>query len=721
MNGVRSLNKLLSAFIYVSSHYEIVNHVQGILLAINNLGVNGLIDRLFYILQQFDNNVVPQYYAPVLKVFTKIINISNFINELHSFSKANELGYTKNLDSEIPNLKDYVDNIIQKILLKINTLNTSDAVLYNISFSLCLLIARRNVNFFNVIMTQTNFLPVLINKIEFLAVSNEFSFELICETRKYIFYFLYLSDIISTRYITTNELYSSYYDIITNILNKLLQIAEILKNIFFFSNDSFIQIYYFLFIGYLTKKANFDDKFFLPKAQELVTRNLNLLIRPYMFYIKNILLSKVKKDALNILVDNKVITFLEGVVESNKDEDVIVLEFFEIIEIIVEDHKAALLTSNIMKDLVQIIEKMLRFYSPANGLKLLKCLSEIKEPFIDIILFDSECINLTCKLILNFKYRNNFSFELYGTSKYLFDTITVGNGVSFLTHMACSEVIKNSSKFLRFFNVQNLNLLVDLFNSLFILWENFDENSEEPAIFEKYKDLPGFNLEIAIYDLLKVCYENVINLSSHSNKEEYLAQAELIISFLEKQLKELENRYFRVVEISDENSDENNFEEFFIYTQSKEESEKQLWTNFKFSGENIDWVVIAKTIEKHYNTELNFYYFNENTKIYTRIKDDGDFIEILEQSVLDARVKKQPVYLKLFVDDKSKKIKYIFTCINCFRRYEQEVDETGSNKLGSTETSPLCDNCKNMFLNQIVCNISSSSPQRVNSFPVYYK
>jgi hypothetical protein len=704
VQGLKSLNKLLAAFLYITSHYDIVNHLQGIIVCLNNLGINGIVDRLLYILNT--EGIAAKAYSLVLKIIKKIIMVSNYLAELNSYSKTNELGLTKNLDNEINGLKEYTDNIIQKVVDKVGIFNGFESQTSNASLAMCLMISKRSANHFNVIFTQTNFFNMLLTKIDYILVSNNFTYELICEARKYIFYCLYLTEMISTNF--NNEIYSTHYDLITMILSKLLQVAEGLKGIVFHLNDSFIQIYYLLFLGYLTKRTNFDDRSFIIKAQEVVTKNFTLLIRPYIFYIKNILLSKVKKDPLSLIVDNKVITVIESIVESNKEEDVLLSEFVEIIDIIIEEHKSSLLTSNVLKDIVQVIERLLKFHSPGIAIRMLKTLAEVKEPFIDIMIMESECVALTCKHLINYKTKQPFFFELYNISKPTYETIMIGNGVTFLTHMVCSEVIKAGSKFLRSFGVQNLNHLIDLFNSLYYLWDN-EDSPEESLLFEKYKDLPGFNIAIATFDLIKLCNDNIVSLLTHG---EFFSQAEMVYTYLDKQMKELEVKYTRIVELSeDTGAEDNNLEEFFIYTQNKEESEKQLWTNFRFAGDKVDWAYVSNSIEKHYENELMFYFLNERSKVYTRIKNNSDFIEILDQCVLDARIKKQPVYLKLYVDDKSKRIKYILTCIHCLRRYEQETDVESGDK-----TSPLCDFCKNMFLNQIVSNISQSSPTRLNSY-----
>jgi hypothetical protein len=178
--------------------------------------------------------------------------------------------------------------------------------------------------------------------------------------------------------------------------------------------------------------------------------------------------------------------------------------------------------------------------------------------------------------------------------------------------------------------------------------------------------------------------------------------SENLILFIEKNLKDLEIKYSR---ISDNGEEEviNNYDDFYIFTQSKEELDKQLWTTFKFSGENFSFQYIVKMIEKHYDSELIFYYHNEKSKIFTRIKDENDFIEILNQVVTESRINKKPtINIKLFIDRNiTKKIKYISTCINCAKTFE--VDEKNN------DINNLCEFCKNLLLHQIVKDISLNS------------
>jgi hypothetical protein len=279
--------------------------------------------------------------------------------------------------------------------------------------------------------------------------------------------------------------------------------------------------------------------------------------------------------------------------------------------------------------------------------------------------------------------------------------ISLANAITFLSNLAHSDVIKSNAKLFKCFNLTNLTNIADLFNSLYVLWDI--EDNDDSLIFDKYKDLPNFNLLGEIYEMLKKIHDDMINII-YTNKELFIS-AENSILFLEKNLKEFEIKYSR---IQDEDEAVKNYDDFYIFTQSKEELDNKLWTTFKFSGENFSYPYIVKMIEKHYDNELIIYYYNEKTKFSTRIKDEADFIEILNEVVTESRINKKPnITIKLYVDRNAKKIKYISQCINCGKTFEIE---------DNSQVNNLCEFCKNELLHQIVNNISHST---INSY--YHK
>jgi hypothetical protein len=306
--NIQNLNKILSAFSYVTNHFEILNFIPEILIAINNLAVNGIIEKLFLFLdsQLFLNNLF--IIKRILRIFYKIFNVSSYVIELHNYSKSHELNCTKNLETEITNLKEFVEvDVIPKLIEKLNYFLDSDNFqIKHISFRISLSIAKKNLRFANLIFTETNFLNSLFKIFEAFVNSPSYSgvillnntSDVFSELRRYTLYSVSIALIVSQN----RENFSNYYTIIGTVLNKLTIIAENLRNLFFTVPDLAFQSYYLIFLGIITKRNNFDDKNFVAKAQEIVMKNFQMLIKPYLFYIKNLLLTKFKKDAIFIIV-----------------------------------------------------------------------------------------------------------------------------------------------------------------------------------------------------------------------------------------------------------------------------------------------------------------------------------------------------------------------------------------------------------------------------------
>ncbi len=297
------LKGLLKPFQYVSSPFEIYNLIPQIISVYNNFAFKGIFERLLWILDiqyNFDNSIV---IVNLLKIFRFLIHINSHLINLHSFSSQNNLCYTKGHEEVITKLNEYIDlNIISKLILKLSFLFASDLPnISNNTLKLCLEIMKKNSYMMNLIYSQTEFFSFLMKRIEILTDSN-IIFQISKNSNINTFYELKkcLICCVNLMVITTN-MKNEYYEMNGIINNKILWVAENFKEYFVISDRNF-QYYYLILAGLLTKKTAFDDKFFLPRAQEILTKNLYYLYRPFTFYLKNYLLSKIKKDSLNLMV-----------------------------------------------------------------------------------------------------------------------------------------------------------------------------------------------------------------------------------------------------------------------------------------------------------------------------------------------------------------------------------------------------------------------------------
>ncbi len=297
------LSGLLKPIQYVSSPFEIYNLIPQIISVFNTFALKGIFERLLWIFDIQYNYANSIIIVKLLKIFRLLIHINSQLFNLHIFSFQNNLNYTKAHEEVIIKLNEYIEvNMISKLILKSSFLFASDLPdISNNTLKLCLEIMNKNSYFMNLIYTQTEFFSFLMKRIEILTdtnimfqISKNSNINTSFELKKCLICCVNLMVIITSM---KNE----YYEMNGMINNKILWVAEIFREYFIISDRSF-QYYYLILVGLLTKKTAFDDRFFLPRGQEILGKNLYNLFRPFSFYLKNFLLSKIKKDYLTLLV-----------------------------------------------------------------------------------------------------------------------------------------------------------------------------------------------------------------------------------------------------------------------------------------------------------------------------------------------------------------------------------------------------------------------------------
>jgi hypothetical protein len=719
-NMIIYFNKLISVFNQVSSPFEIYNSVAEIILVINNLINCQILEKIFLIYSMADSPANLYVIYRSIKIFKKLISICQNLFELHNFSNLNDLNYTKGYENEIKFLQEYFDNqLIPSIIQKINYFfEHENKEINNSAMILALQILKRDGAFINMIINQTNFLNCLLKKIQnILSGDNQSDINNLnpqVEIKKCLVYCIHLSHLV----ITIKDNLSSHFVLINSMLNKMLHVADSLRDIFFSTSDYIFQYYYIVLVGLLTKRTNFDDRVFLLKAHEVVNKNILILIRPYYFYIKNLLNSKVKKDVLQILAETKTLEFLESIVENNKSQEFFISEFLDILSTVVEDYKGLLITSTLLKDIIFYFSKILNNNPNQCAMKkivsLLKILILMKEPIVDTLIIDSEVINLILKLFGNFTINDSFYLEIYGIKKTLYDILTVGDTLNLLSTLIQSQMLKSTAKFFKIFNLQSMKILIDFFNYIFPLYKHTQDPNppQEVLIFEKYKDLVNFNILSIIKELLEICENSVLDFynQNSSNVEIILDfQIENFVNFLDKSLIDIKGKCFLIEEQNYSEEEISNtpvYDEIFIYVQNKTEVDHKLFTTFRFV-DPLSFSNIVDTIQKHYKSELAFYYLNENTKCYEKIKDENDFTEFLKDLYkVFQKNKREQLYMRIFVDEifQGSKFIYVSTCINCYRKFEIEEKEFCKNN-----PINLCEECRSTYLNQIVNNISMNN------------
>ena len=203
------------------------------------------------------------------------------------------------------------------------------------------------------------------------------------------------------------------------------------------------------------------------------------------------MLKFTSKLTLNkVKAETKTLEFMDSIIETNKGDELYLSEFIDILELCVVEHQKSFLLSNVAKVVILNIEKILRFNSfgaKRGVIKILRYITEIKEPLLHLLVFESDCINLLFQYMLsNFQQKETFFFELYGMSKPNFLLISLDVTLSIIRNLLCSEVMNypQNTKYLKYYNIKNSDKLVELFKSLFKLWD-FEEKN--PVDVSKFK------------------------------------------------------------------------------------------------------------------------------------------------------------------------------------------------------------------------------------------
>ena len=185
----------------------------------------------------------------------------------------------------------------------------------------------------------------------------------------------------------------------------------------------------------------------------------------------------------------------------------------------------------------------------------------MKDVIVNALVLDSNLIALIITVLENNWVCGDMAFTYFLVDRKRFNTVMLEQGFNILLNIINSDISKFSMKFLKQFNIQNLQCLVNIFNDLALLWvspdkhiknginndidsvnnnnnsintntnttgisttNNASSNSSScnpiivhQEIFEKYKDLPQNNLLtsiIQIFDNISYYFNLNINISS---------------------------------------------------------------------------------------------------------------------------------------------------------------------------------------------------------------
>ena len=488
----------------------------------------------------------------------------------------------------------------------------------------------------------------------------------------------------------------------------------------------------------------FDNRKFILQiyTEEFKTKNKELTL-PFCFYLKSLIINK--KNILSLIAELDILNnFLVYYISNiNTNSSLISFsQFFNFCELILQYTEPEILinNSNIINEILLIISKMI---IENNGFKLLEDL-EIKNKIIYLISEISDindvCINAKIiniknifSIIITFMSNNFYYIEemnYINKKNIVFNIHLLENGLNIMNNIIITN-INSAEKILEHFNLTNIEILINLFDKISLLWDiddnSLNENPEEiiknKYVFTKYKDLPKKNILIQILLLLENLLDYRDKIKTVNNNTEqifnYISDIDLNI-----RLKIQELKIF---------SEYTNFPKLVLYTQSDEEISQNLKSQFDLKTEGLTFYTLISLIKEGYQSDVDLSYkLNIDNNIITRyIRTPKDF-DIFIQEIFDS-FKKNPnkeniAVMDMHVDLIDEKQKVKRNCINCGKEIEIELDidkkkfeeindlsrienlEKINKLIDEANKSQLCKDCEKLILehakNQI--NIENS-------------
>ena len=314
----------------------------------------------------------------------------------------------------------------------------------------------------------------------------------------------------------------------------------------------------------------------------------------------------------------------------------------------------------------------------------------------------------------------------------VFNIHLLEHGLNILNNILITNS-NSTEKILEQFNLQNVELLINLFDKISLLWDTDNKSlnniSEEiiknKYIFDKYKDLPKKNILIQILLILENlldCRDKIrITTTSIEEMFNYISDIDLNIRLKLRELKITEG-------------ESNLAPTLVLFTQTDEEIKQNLKSRFDMEIDGLTFYNFINMIKEGYQSDVELSYkINLDNNIITRdIKTEKDF-EVFIQEMIDLYEKKpnkdNMVFADLHVGLKDKKTKVKRNCINCGKETEVEIEidkkkleeinndlyqfenlENFNKIISEVNKSQLCKDCEKLILdhakNQI--NIENS-------------
>ena len=565
INTLNQFKTLLKPINYISSIYHVALNYQNIIQVLINLASVGILQKILILITSIGYNNVngvlnlnSQIIYYLLKINKRILYLGNYIKKTFDYCNNEQCKYLynyvkKNINDTLNFLNFLNENLIPQILLKLNfSLETyNNFNIEHLTYQIILEISKyslekfenaiSNTHYLNWLSTKANILYNNLNIPEFnintlknnsntnvimgfqngIISLNHLFFNCINLLECILFYKFESENSIKINKLvinTCNNIINGFHDIFFKLNTILLQLNPNNNNDFYYLHQSM----YVILISLFSFFDNFEDRIFILKFIEskILVNKKNIFIRPLCFYLKCLLINK--KDILSLISELKLLNiFSEYYLNENTQE---ISEFFDLINIIIESYLSYLNSSNIVRDIVIIINNYFPKTQDNNTknlmIEILYKLSSINDIIINELCSDITLIsNIISYISETWIVDNNFSKE--NDKKY--ETILLYNGCMFFYNLVNSE----NNKGVKFLSKISNKIIQDLYElglSLCILsttdsnMNNLNETEQQYknfcSLYKKYKKLPQENILkiiIKILETLSNSYSTYIN------------------------------------------------------------------------------------------------------------------------------------------------------------------------------------------------------------------
>ena len=781
--GFLRLKKILKPINYITSHYLLANYISPIMEGLKTIALNKIFETIITILTSSSlSTIKSETLYNILKIIKRILVLANYLQELTTYCNDNSLPYITNNINDINNFLTFINTSLLKDSLSKHLayfINYNDYSIMHCSVLIVLEIAKKGIEYLKWVITFTNIMDVLIAKTQnFVMYYNNGTtmFNIYHEMNLVLFCCVNIIEQI----IVIKDYDKEVFEIVIGIINKLSIIANGFYNCFFilsqFSKEQIngginydITLSMFLvFVGLLSLhsenivKGNFDDKKFIRAIIELKVIESSRdgqLIYPFYFYIKCLLRNPNKNELVGLIADLKILNLFYAYAKSKESFMNDILDLFDVL---ISEQKTSLISTTVIREIFSILEDILNNNTNTQSyykvIKLMNDITQMKDVIVNALVLDSNLIGLIIKVLENNWVCGDMAFTYFLVDKKRFNTVMLEQGFNILLNIINSDISKFSMKFLKQFNIQNLQCLVNIFDDLALLWvspdkhiknglndNNNNNNSTNnnntittnsnnnpiiihQEIFEKYKDLPQNNLLtsiIQIFDNISYYFNLNINISSNTPSkkltpnQDTLNSGELssITSFIEECSINMTSK-LRSIEIAEqqqqqEQSSGASFSNIIkampilkIRTQNNKEANSNLFSEFEFPFETVSYNDVVNTIQSNYQYEIDMYFY-PNNKGYIKVKNENDFLLILKQ-LLNAYQKGDNcvtndcyIIVNCMITEKEN-AKIIARCLNC----NKTISITSKGVFEKNTEPPFCEECKNKFFVQIAQQIT---------------